>query len=188
VRCFLAVPLREPGLAVAQRTLQRLQRDIADVRWTRPETLHITVHFFGWIDDDRVRQGVDAVRPIVVETSPFTLTLDRLGQFPDRGRPRVLWLGGSKASDELTALAVATREALGSAGFAVEERPFRAHCTLGRTRDTWTLEARDRWHAVCQEPMDAAAFTADCLVLYESVTGRGGAIYMERVALPFVAR
>ena len=42
MRCFLAVPLREPALGAAQRTLAQLREKVDAVRWTRPETLHIT--------------------------------------------------------------------------------------------------------------------------------------------------
>src|SRR5207302_530822 len=60
MRCFLAVPLREPALGAAQRTLANLREKVDAVRWTRPETLHITVHFFGNVDDAEFARAVAA--------------------------------------------------------------------------------------------------------------------------------
>ncbi|MFN2582876.1 MAG: RNA 2',3'-cyclic phosphodiesterase, partial [Candidatus Dormibacteria bacterium] len=143
MRCFLAVPLGGAALAVAQGTLARLQAEIAGVRWTRPETLHITLHFFGSIDDERVRGALEAVRPVTATTARFEMTTDRLSAFPDRGSPRVLWLGSSTENPAMNALAHRVHERLAASGFAVEERRFRAHCTLGRVRAPMSLESRE---------------------------------------------
>ena len=43
MRCFLAVPARDPTLTVAQQLLGRLRESVVAVRWARPETLHLTV-------------------------------------------------------------------------------------------------------------------------------------------------
>jgi len=183
VRCFLAVPLAEPALGAAQRALAALRAELPDVRWTRPETLHVTLHFFGGIDERAAARAVDAVRPVAQSTPRFAMTLDRLGAFPDRGAPRVLWIGGPPSA-ELMALATVVRQALGEAGFEVETRPFRAHCTLGRPRDHWLPGKRQAWQLALERGLEPQSFTAERLVLYESMTGRGGSVYSERAVLP----
>jgi len=185
MRCFLAVPLREPALGAAQRTLANLREKVDAVRWTRPETLHITVHFFGNVDDAEFARAVDAAMRVVGDTPPFELTLDTLGAFPERGSPRVLWLGTSVEGGDMTALALRCREALDRVGFAVEARPFRAHCTLGRPKLPWPAESRAAWRVIATNRLDSSAFTADALVMYESTPSRGGAVYTSRELLPF---
>ena len=187
MRCFLAVPLREPALGAAQQALARLREDVSDVRWARPETLHITVHFFGSIDESAAERAIEATRPVTAETRPFEVVLDTLGAFPDRGWPRVLWLGSSAASAAMAELAAGVRGRLHGAGFEVEERPFRAHCTLGRPRTPWPRVARDSWDAAVTHGIRSQPFIADRLLLYESKTGPGGAIYTERARLPLGA-
>src|SRR2546428_11905376 len=100
--------------------LARLRDDVAAVRWARPETLHMTLHFFGQIADADGERGVATIAPFVAETPPTGLTLDRLGSFPERGMPRVLWLGASAVPSALLELAVRCRRALRDQGFAVE--------------------------------------------------------------------
>jgi len=185
MRCFLAVPLREPALGAAQTTLTRLRETVDSVRWTRPETLHITAHFFGRVDESEFSRAVEAVAPVAAGTRPFEVTVDTLGAFPDRGAPRVLWVGPSIENRDMTALALQCRAALERAGFEVEARPFRAHCTLGRPRMPWSGEARAAWRDALSHAIEPCAFTADALVMYESVPARGGAIYTPRTELSF---
>ena len=184
VRCFLALPLRPPALLEAQRVLERLRADVDAVRWARPETLHITLHFFGTIDDSAVERALAAAAPALESARPFELSIDELGAFPERGTPRVLWLGSSADNTLLLALAADLRSRLRRAGFAVEERPFRAHATVGRPRDPWPPQARAAWDEARTRGFKRCEFIADRAVLYESVTGRGAATYVERAVLP----
>lgn len=187
MRCFLAVPLAEPGLARAQRLLAGLRERIADVRWARPESLHLTVHFFGAIEEQRAADALDVVTPIAARTTAFDIALDRLDTFPPRGIPRVLWLGPGHAIAPLTALVDGCRVALSHAGFDVEDRPYHAHCTLGRPRSAWSDHDRAAWSAAAGAGVDEIRFSASRMVLYESRTAPGGAIYIERNSLGFAA-
>jgi RNA 2',3'-cyclic 3'-phosphodiesterase len=187
VRCFLAVPLAEPGLTAAKALQNELRARIPDVRWARPETLHLTVHFFGAIEEARADAALDAVQPVAGRTSPFDVVLDRLGAFPAHAIPRVLWLGPARDIAPLTALALECRTVLDGAGFEVESRRYHAHCTLGRPRLPWSDNARSAWG----EWVTAAAnqteirFSARRLVLFDSRPAPGGAVYTERNSLAF---
>jgi RNA 2',3'-cyclic 3'-phosphodiesterase len=185
MRCFLAVPLADAGLAAAQRLQGELRETVTDVRWARPETLHLTVHFFGAIDDERVALAVAAVTPIANRTSPFDVVLDRLGAFPPRGAPRVLWLGPTGEIAPLSALALECRDALAAIGFEVEHRAYHPHCTLGRPRTPWHAAARAAWASAVDAASDQTVirFTARRLVLFESRSAPGGALYSEHSVL-----
>jgi 2'-5' RNA ligase len=158
---------------------------VSAVRWARPETLHVTLHFFGEIGSDRVAAAIDSVAPVVARISGFDVALGRLGAFPSRGHPRVLWLGPTHEIAALTALAVDCRAALRATGFDVESRPYRPHCTLGRPRHQWDDAARQAWESVRSEPLPVLGFGATRIVLYQSRTAPGGAVYTEHASLPF---
>ena len=66
----------------------------------------------------------DAVR----RREPFTLSLGGGGAFPDPRRASVLWLGVQQGSDALADLAVSL------SSLSNDDRPFRAHLTLGRAK------------------------------------------------------
>ena len=188
MRCFLAVPLADPGLGAAQRVQGELRERVPDVRWARPETLHLTVHFFGSIQEDRAAAALELVAPVALGTAPFDVALDRLGAFPPRATPRVLWLGPARDIAPLTALALACRGVLGAAGFDIEERRYHAHCTLGRPRLPWGDGARAAWAAAAAADRTAIRFIASRLVLYESRPAPGGAVYGERSSMTFNSR
>jgi 2'-5' RNA ligase len=185
VRCFLAVPLGEPALGEATLLQGHLRERVPEVRWARPETLHLTVHFFGQIDGDRAADALELVTPIADRTAPFDVALDRLGAFPHRGPPHVLWIGPARDVVPLTALALECRAAFGAAGFDVGERRYHAHCTLGRPRVPWSDGARAAWVAMVTEAQPEIRFTATRLTLYESRSSPGGAVYTERESLAF---
>ena len=155
------------------------------MRWARPETLHITLHFFGSIADDRVAAALDAVQPVLSASPSFQVAIDTLGSFPERGRPRVLWLGSSRESAALHDLAGSVRDRLEERTFQVDERPFHAHVTLGRPRDPWPRAARLAWDHARSLGVAPATFVADRAVLFESVTGREAAVYVERAEIRF---
>jgi 2'-5' RNA ligase len=184
VRCFLAVPLAGLGLTAAQRLQADFRDRVGDVRWARPETLHLTVHFFGDVADDRAAAALEVVAPIAESTPCFEVILDRLGSFPPHGIPRVLWLGPSGEVTSLTALALECRAALSAASFDVDKRPYNPHCTLGRPRLRWSAGARTAWAAAAMDHADIR-FTASRLVLYESRSAPGGAVYTAHASLAF---
>jgi RNA 2',3'-cyclic 3'-phosphodiesterase len=188
VRCFLAVPLAEPALGEARRFQASLAERLAGVRWARPETLHLTVHFFGTIDDARAAMAVNLVAPVASRTPRFDVALGRLGAFPPRSVPRVLWLGPASEVAQLTELAGECRTVLRGAGFDVESRQYHPHCTLGRPRGAWSDDERNTWKSVAVEPVPLMAFTATRVVLYESRSAPGGAVYTEQSVVPFADR
>jgi RNA 2',3'-cyclic 3'-phosphodiesterase len=186
VRSFLAVAVREPTLGGVQRLLGELAVRIpeGECRWVRGEGVHLTLHFFGELDDARVSDVLAAVTPAAAAVSPFHLTLGGLGSFPRRGAPRVLWLGVAGGREPLAALAGGCRDGLLAAGFPVEDRSFSAHCTLGRPRPEWSPAARSAWAARAAEGVALPPFPVDRLTLFRSRPGPSGAEYSVVVELP----
>jgi 2'-5' RNA ligase len=183
VRTFLAIPVRPPALEAFHTLRERLVSDIPAVRWTAAESPHITLHFFGSISAPESERALEALRPILAAQRPMTLRLHGLGSFTSAADPRVLWCGVDGDVTELTACALACRWALSTAGFSVEDRPYRAHCTLGRPRRPWPAHARECWRRQAQEGPSTPSFTADRAMLYESLTAMAGVIHVPREVL-----
>ena len=182
MRAFLAVPVEPPSLAPLQLLLERLRTTVPGVRWVRGDGLHLTVHFFGELRADDAVLARETVRPIATATTPFELHVDHVGDF---NHGAVLWCGTGSGSDALSSLALRCRDALAGAGFAVEQRRFRAHCTLGRARRRLDADARDAWSASAADVAALPAFTAKRLVLFESRPGAGGTEHVPHDVLTF---
>jgi 2'-5' RNA ligase len=125
------------------------------------ENYHLTLAFLGARPASllpAICEAAARVRPPVGE-----LRLERIGCF---ARPRVLWLGPTRAPSDLSEFAQALWDQLESLGLARERREFAAHLTLAR-KARRPREAQIRpvvWH-----------YTGFALI--ESVTDPHGARY-----------
>ena len=135
VRLFFCVPLPEEAKAALVEQLRGLQREAggAPLSWTKPEQLHFTLAFLGEQPEEAVPRLVRAAEPCA-GLRPFELSLRAAGGFPNARRPHVLWLGVGEGAAELQSLAAQLQAGLRSAGFALEDRPFRAHLTIARVK------------------------------------------------------
>jgi len=97
------------------------------VRPTHRDDLHLTLHFLGQVDADRVDDLLVLGRNIHVPR--FELILDHLGHF---ARPRVLWAGLESEPIALRNLHEDLAEGLRDLRFELESRPYRPHVTLAR--------------------------------------------------------
>jgi 2'-5' RNA ligase len=167
IRAFVALEL-DARLRQAISELQARFAGLAGLRLVRPEGVHLTLRFFGW----SARAQLEAVTPEIASAAaacpPFETRVSGLGTFPERGAPRVLWLGVGLPPSVLE-LQGACERAARAAGFAPEERPFAPHLTLGRFRE--------RVRRPALEPVDLGATRIDSLALFQSETRPGGAVY-----------
>jgi 2'-5' RNA ligase len=178
VRTFIAVPLS----AELQQAIRRIQRDLADalpdMRWVRPETIHLTLAFLGDIPQESLENVASSMLSIGELFAPFEAQVAGLGAFPSRVRPRVIWLGLEKCSPLLQMQAVLT-EIVTTAGLPVEDRPFTPHLTLGRCRSQRRMPEAGRVFERF-ETMTVGTLTVDRVVLYESRLQPGGAVHLPR--------
>jgi 2'-5' RNA ligase len=83
---------------------------------------------------DRVPRLLAAAAPAVAAAPAMTLRLATGGRFGPPRRPQVMWVGLDGDVRPLTDLARALADAARALDFPVEDRPFRAHLTVGRWR------------------------------------------------------
>ena len=153
------------------------------LRWAVTENLHLTVRFLGATAPDRVPDLVAATEAAAEAAAPFTVRLAGAGAFPAPDRPRVVWLGIVEGAPELAALAKELGEQLAAHGWERDERPFRAHLTLGRADG---VPGAGRAVAALADAAAAldAAWTVDRLVVYQSDLGRGPVRYRPLATAP----
>ncbi len=166
VRSFVALEL-DAGLSEALGGLQaRLRPRLGDVRLVRPEGIHLTLRFLGQAAPRQLAALQPALSSAAAACPPAEVRVAGVGMFPDRGGPRVLWLG-VELPEPVLALQRACERAARAAGFEPEPRGFRAHLTLGRWRErTPRPELPD---------VDLGPTRLDTLVLFRSELRSDGA-------------
>ena len=130
---------------------------------------HFTLAFLG--ETERVDDACAAASE--VRGAPFEVAIAGAGAFPSPSRPRVLWLGVTGGAQPMIAVANALCAALRARGFALEDRPFRPHLTIGRVRPGGEKQARRTLESV--PPGELARFVVSEFCLVQSVLGAGGA-------------
>ncbi|MCK5552670.1 MAG: RNA 2',3'-cyclic phosphodiesterase [Deltaproteobacteria bacterium] len=182
IRSFLAIEL-PPTIA---KGIERVQHDLrqshADVKWVEPSRIHLTLKFFGNIDEGACGEIMEAVGRAASEANSFSLTVRRLGAFPSARNPRVIWVGVEDGSEVLRPLQGAIEERLQEIGYPREKRTFKPHLTLGRMRSgRGKPELRKRVEDLFQAEL--GEFRVERLVLFRSDLRPTGPIYTELRAL-----
>jgi len=134
IRTFIAVKIPLDAIDRLREAQNRLRAAEADWKWVKPDTFHITLKFLGDVEQGRISALWESVCGAVAESRPFAMALRGLGAFPNVHTPRVAWVGIDEGSAALVGLAAKVEGACEQHGFPPEDRPFRAHLTLGRAR------------------------------------------------------
>ncbi|MEO0019501.1 MAG: RNA 2',3'-cyclic phosphodiesterase [candidate division WOR-3 bacterium] len=136
VRSFVAVDTSEQVKSELARLIGELKvRTQLNVKWVKPEQMHLTLVFLGEVSLDFIQRAKIELGAVAQGFGPFDCRLKGLGGFPSTNKARVLWAGLEKGEDELKRLQSAVAEALKRIGYVPEKRPFSPHLTLGRLRE-----------------------------------------------------
>ena len=134
IRSFVAIELSD-HLKQELREPQALlkSKGITDeVRWVKPEGLHLTLKFLGNVPADKVKEIVVAITQARLGVEPFNLTFGGLGCFPTARRPNVIWVGVEGETESLARLQANIENRLSVLGYPPEKRKYTPHLTLGR--------------------------------------------------------
>jgi RNA 2',3'-cyclic 3'-phosphodiesterase len=133
----------------------------------RVENIHLTLAFLGEVDP-----ALAIAAATLVRGRKHELPIDAARYWKDNN---IVWVGPARMPLELAGTVAELHKALGSAGFALEERPFAAHITLLR-------KARV---PASIPPLPAVRWPVNELLLVQSRTSPKGSTYepLERFAL-----
>ena len=175
LRLFTAV---EPSAAVKSMLLS-LRANIPGLKWTRENSLHLTLRFIGETPQDKLAAIKTALASVGAPC--FSLSFNGLGLF-ERPAQTILW-AGLEVCPELTALKRGVDAALAaSMGLAPDKGTFSPHITLGRLKgpapEALRLFVRDH------SPQVAAQFAVTAFTLFSSVLQPSGAVHSPEGAYP----
>ncbi len=176
MRCFIAISLPEEIKKGMMAIQDRLKASGADVSWTQPEGMHLTLKFLGEIEEKMPPQIETVLGIVVASVRPFLLDVSGMGVFPDMRRPRVVWIGIRGNDDSLIRLQGGIEKELEMIGFPAEDRRFAPHITLGRIRSPGKAE-----HLLTlieeEKDMELDGFKVSDVHLIQSELRPAGAIY-----------
>jgi 2'-5' RNA ligase len=169
MRLFAGIPLAAEVIEELSAISLRLQTSGDGLRWSAPESWHITLQFLG--NTGQPQYECIAARLRELRSPPVPIQLEDLGFFDRAG----VFFAGVALTPELQLLQERVTAATGLCGFVPETRPYHPHITLARTKSKGRpLEGLKT--KIRRQP-EFTGFVAAGFVLYESVRRPTGAHY-----------
>jgi len=172
MRLFVGLAIDEAAKQTLERLTLRLRAKDDGLRWSTPDQWHVTLVFLGEVDDESRARLIRELRQ--VRQDPLRLLMERLGVFERSG----ILHAEVEVSAALLRLYEAVAAAVKRVGLAVEERPYRAHITLARARNTDGRKTIARLRRSTEQQRLSAHWEADEFLLYESQLSPGGSKYV----------
>jgi|SRR5215475_6435791 len=175
MRTFIAIEIPSEIKSALTALQNELRRAGADVSWTKPENIHLTLNFLGEVDESRIGEVEKVCVDSAHEFQPFALGLGGAGVFPNSRQPRVLWAGLSGNIEKTAELRGRLEDRLELIGFEREGKDFQPHLTIGRVKSN--RKTRELLALMDARPLPALSFTVSEIVLMKSELHPAGARY-----------
>ena|SRR5215471_1382870 len=134
IRTFICIEIPHSIKTRIEKLQESLRGIEAQISWTKPSNIHLTLKFLGAVTPPRLERVKIAVEQAAKGIKPFEINVSGAGCFPSPRSPRVLWVGITEVPRELEQLYSKIDEGLSREGFEREKRKFSPHLTLGRIR------------------------------------------------------
>lgn len=171
MRLFLGLPLAEYARRALFDQTERLREERPRYRWIPQDNYHITLVFLGDIGETDKNDLVSAVAGLDSTPKPFTVELSKIGQFPLKGRPRVVYADIDKGVGGCCEI-YRIVSGITSRFVPPDSRQYHPHVTLARVKPGQTslpsFTADVQLSGGCQ---------VDRIVLFESRLSQKGARY-----------
>jgi 2''-5'' RNA ligase len=179
MRLFVGIPLAAAVVDELTRVTQRLRAKDDGLRWSSPESWHITLQFLGNTGRDQYECALARLREIHLPAAP--IQLGAMGFFDRAG----IFFAGVKVSPELVSLERHVVAATTLCGFTPETRPYHPHITLARSKGKASEPALRKLKKSLVVQFGFTPFIAAEFLLYESKPTPTGSHYevRDRIAL-----
>jgi len=132
MRLFIAVNFCEQTKNEILQIQEKLRSLSQRGNFSRPENFHLTLAFLGETPEEKIPAILSLINSVKIQ--PFNIYFNHTGCFT-RSRKELWYIGAKPDCPGLPLLKAIHEQFLDSllqAGCSVDERPFRAHITLGR--------------------------------------------------------
>lgn len=172
MRVFIAIKI--PQDSSLRGPLDKL-RNAGGMRVYDSRTLHLTLRFIGEVKEELVPEIIEAVTKAAEGMNPIPVRLKGMGSFPEKGAPRIVWIGASSGG-ELEKLAERIFAELKARKIPFDRKRFVPHITVARARGD---KGSPKSSEIISEFRDAQFFSFVCndIILYKSELGEKGAVH-----------
>lgn len=176
MRAFIAIDIDQEIRQRLIKFVAQIRENAPEVRWTTPESWHLTLKFLGETDDSTIARIKRALSQLPFPS--FSIEVSTLGFFPSRKLATVLWAGVS-GGNQLKELVGLIESITADMGLERERHRYSPHLTLARAN----RKGNDQPFRKLQQAIPAdgkdnfGTMTAREYFLYESKLSPKGAHY-----------
>jgi len=158
------------------------------VRWTKRGQFHLTLTFLGDVESSRLEALVSSVRRACGGFGVLQLRVGRIGFFPDRRHPRVIWAEVLDVPQRLPLLQRTVEAATARFTSQERERTFTGHVTLGRCKGIARPEVKTLTALTTEiAPRGFGEWSADNIEIIRSELASDGSRYRILAVVPLTA-
>lgn len=181
MRVFAAIPVPENIRNELQKLSTSISMVYGNLNFVKPDGIHLTLFFFGEIPEEKAEVLKSIMDDDILKISKIKTSLKSIGQFPEHGNPRVLFVDLENNLEPIMEFSRVYRDLAGKAGFREEnEKPFKPHITIARNKFEKVDISKLKDISIFRD-----TFSFDRFVLYQSVLKPGGAEYRALKTLMF---
>ncbi len=133
VRAFLSIEIDDKNLLAQIQTIQlKLDQTAAKMKIVKEGNIHFTLRFFG----DTIRPRLDQIKARLdeIDFNQFEIEVAGVGSFPNKRRPRIIWVGVTQNASKVMSLKDEIDSSLIDVGYQPEKREYTPHATIARVR------------------------------------------------------
>lgn len=135
MRAFLAIEIEDfikDNIDKTQNIIRN--QECANINFVKSQNIHLTLKFFGDIDQNQQKQISNIVKECVEEYEEYELKLVNIGAFRNIYNPRVIWIGIKDKNKTTINIIKKLDEEFNKIGFK-KEKDYVPHITIGRVKN-----------------------------------------------------
>lgn len=175
MRTFVAIEVPDSVKEAIFLLKDSIPPQCAKVRWVKRDSIHLTLVFLGEVQEEQVKEIITNIQNVTKNHSCFSMSLQGTGVFPNKKRPRILWVGVSQdVRDQITKVAHDITDTLTFLELEDKKR-FTPHITFGRIKLVTDLVGFQK--GIESLSIETERFGVKELTLFKSVLKPDGAVY-----------
>ncbi|MCS7199845.1 MAG: RNA 2',3'-cyclic phosphodiesterase [Caldimicrobium sp.] len=188
VRAFLAIDLpRDIKKDLYNLSFLPIPEGVK-LKWVEEENFHLTLKFFGNITENFVERISKVCQKVLKDCESFFLFLDEIGSFPEKGTPKVIWIGLRDTSGGLHKILNPLERAWRELKIEGDREKFHPHITILRVKrveNQSNLKDFVEKLRLSAEKLKGKGFLVREVVLFKSELRSTGPIYtpLARISL-----
>ena len=132
-RVFIGIPVGDNIKSILSIVKSVVNCNPSYIKWIPVENIHLTLSFLGNIANKNLPHLIQSVEKNITSNN-FQIRITDTGVFPSSKSPKVLWLGISKGTDELTSLQLKVEKSIRKFNENHHRATFNPHITIAKIR------------------------------------------------------